>query len=210
MSEPHGACEKGGWRHFLVSKSRVGVSGFYPVFVFASTAETEEQPQPVDKLFKNFRQISREKNELEILHGSTFTFKIPSQQSSVIQAIKQYHLNTYITLYREADEQYASNMVRFDYHDIHSNIDDVDEDCKYCQIKKNEPLREVRKENSRKRLCRRRNDSSLTATSGKALNIKTRIKTIHVDRLTASLSTSLLTRPNEFGSMTARKGNINP
>ena len=99
MSEPHGACEKGGWKHFLITKSRVATSGFFPVFVFASSPN-DPKPQKVDVLFKGFKQISCEKEDLVIFHNSTFKFKIPSQQRSVIQAIKHYHLKTYITLYR--------------------------------------------------------------------------------------------------------------
>jgi hypothetical protein len=99
MSEPHGACEKGGWKHFLITKSRVATSGFYPRFVFASSAN-DIRPQTVDSLFKGFKQISHEKEDMEIFHNSTFKFKIPNQQRSVIQAIKHYHLNTYVTLYR--------------------------------------------------------------------------------------------------------------
>ena len=99
MSEPHGACEKGGWKHFLITKSRVATSGFYPLFVFASSAN-DIRPHTVDSLFKGFKQISHEKEDMEIFHNSTFKFKIPNQQRSVIQAIKHYHLNTYVTLYR--------------------------------------------------------------------------------------------------------------
>lgn len=165
MSEPHGACEKGGWNHFLVSRSKVATSGFYPIFVFACSP-MDPKPERVDKLFQNFKQISCKKEDLEVMHHSIFKFKIPSQQRNVIQAIKQYRLNTYITLYREADDQYASDMVRFDYHDIHDVNTDDDEECHYCQIKKNMPIREVRKENTRKRLCRRRYDSNMTTTSG--------------------------------------------
>ena len=164
MSEPHGACEKGGWKHFLVTKSRVATSGFYPVFVFATSAN-DTQPQKVDSLFKNFKQISIEKEDMEIFHNSTFKFKIPNQQRSVIQAIKHYYLNTYITLYREADDQFAQDMVKFEYKDIHDETDpDSEEECPFCQIKKNQPLNEMLKNNlairGKRDRKRYRNDSS--------------------------------------------------
>jgi len=167
MSEPHGSCEKGGWKHFLITKSRVATSGFFPVFVFASSPN-DLKPQKVDVLFKGFKQISCEKEDLVIFHNSTFKFKIPSQQRSVIQAIKHYHLNTYITLYREADGQFAQDMVKFDYHDIHDTTDpDSDEECPFCQIKKNQPLSEMLKnvDGNRKRRRRDRNDSSYESGS---------------------------------------------
>jgi len=168
MSEPHGACEKGGWKHFLITKSRVATSGFYPRFVFASSAN-DIRPQTVDSLFKGFKQISHEKEDMEIFHNSTFKFKIPNQQRSVIQAIKHYHLNTYVTLYREADDQFAQDMIRFDYHNIHDETDpDSEEECPYCQIKKNQPLNELLKNNlaiQRKRKRRDRNDSSYESGS---------------------------------------------
>jgi hypothetical protein len=168
MSEPHGACEKGGWKHFLITKSRVATSGFYPIFVFASSAN-DIRPQTVDSLFKGFKQISHEKEDMEIFHNSTFKFKIPNQQRSVIQAIKHYHLNTYITLYREADDQFAQDMIRFDYHNIHDETDpDSEEECPYCQIKKNQPLNELLKNNLAirgKRRRRDRNDSSYESGS---------------------------------------------
>jgi len=167
MSEPHGACEKGGWKHFLITKSRVATSGFFPVFVFASSPN-DIKPQKVDSLFKGFKQISCEKEDLVIFHNSTFKFKIPNQQRSVIQAIKHYHLKIYITLYRVADGQYAQEMVRFDYHDIHDDSDpDTDEECPFCQIKKNQPLNEMLKnvDGKRKRRRRDRNDSSYESGS---------------------------------------------
>merc|ERR1711971_1220981 len=107
---------------------------------------------------------------MEIFHNSTFKFKIPNQQRSVIQAIKYYHLNTYVTLYREADDQFAQDMIRFDYHDIHDETDpDSEEECPYCQIKKNQPLNELLKNNlairQGKRRRRDRNDSSYESGS---------------------------------------------
>lgn len=161
MSEPHGSCEKGGWNAFLVSQSRVGSSGFYPIFVFANS-DADMQPEPVDKVYPNFKQISTE--EMEVFHNSTFKFRIPSQQQRVVQSLKEYRYNTYITLYREADDEYATGMVRFDYHDIHTDLDE--EECHYCELKKNMPLTEVRKDNKRKKCKRSRNDSAMTSTSG--------------------------------------------
>lgn len=164
MSEPHSSCENGGWKHFLVAKAQVGQAGFFPIFVFAN-GENDPEPQRVDKIFPGFKQISTEKEDMEVLHHSTFRFKIPSQQKGVVQSIKHYYQKVYITLYRQADDEYASGMIKFDYHDIHANYLD-DEECHYCEIKKNMPLSEVRKDNQAKRKkCRRRNESELT-TSG--------------------------------------------
>mgnify|MGYP002051509307 CR=1 FL=1 len=128
MSEPHFSCSKGGWKPFLVSKSKVGKTGFSPIFVFADSP-TDENPRKVEELFRNFNQISMVKSGSDsdgetILHDSTFVFKIPQQNPDVICAIKQYHQKIYITLFREIDQKFATDMIRFDYHNI-SVLDQV-------------------------------------------------------------------------------------
>ena len=162
LSEPHGACAHGGLKCFLVAKARVGASGFYPVFVFANS-DLDMKPERVEKVFPAFKPIAHGKDDLEIYHNSTFRFRIPAQRKEVIQAIKLYRLKTYITLYREADDQYASNMVRFDYHDIHDSMEDNDETCSYCEIKKNMPHTEVRRENMAKIKRKKRYDTDSTS-----------------------------------------------
>ena len=126
MSEPHFSCSKGGWKPFLVSKSKVGKNGFTPIFVFADSP-TDENPRKVNDLFRNFKQISMDENS-EILHNSTFAFKIPQQNPDVIKALKQYHQKIYITLFREIDQQFAKDMIRFDYE----VCDESEEDCANC------------------------------------------------------------------------------
>ena len=129
MSEPHFSCSKGGWKPFLVSKSKVGKTGFSPIFVFADSP-TDENPRKVEELFRNFNQISMMKSDSEetILHDSTFVFKIPQQNPDVICAIKQYHQKIYITLFRENDQKFATDMIRFDYE----VCDESEEDCAFC------------------------------------------------------------------------------
>ena len=83
----------------------------------------------------------------------------------ILERIIQFTFN-----FREADDQFAQDMIRFDYHDIHDETDpDSEEECPYCQIKKNQPLNELLKNNlairAGKRRRRDRNDSSYESGS---------------------------------------------
>ena len=82
----------------------------------------------------------------------------------ISQRIIQFTFN-----FREADDQFAQDMIRFDYHNIHDETDpDSEEECPYCQIKKNQPLNELLKNNLAirgKRRRRDRNDSSYESGS---------------------------------------------
>ena len=157
MSEPHFSCSKGGWKPFLVSKSKVGKSGFTPIFVFADSP-TDENPRRVEELFRNFNQISLNgANDEAILHNSTFIFTIPQQNPDVIRAVKQYHQKIYITLFREIDQKFATDMIRFDYE----VCDESEEDCAHCvmssKFQSGNKVGNFGKKNGRKRF---RNDSA--------------------------------------------------
>merc|ERR1712241_608313 len=95
---------------------KVGKTGSSPIFVFADSP-TDENPRKVEELFRNFNQISMMKSDSEetILHDSTFVFKIPQQK-------------IYITLFREKDQKFATDMIRFDYE----VCDESEEDCAFC------------------------------------------------------------------------------
>ena len=85
--------------------------------------------------------------------------------SIILERIIQFNFN-----FREADDQFAQDMIRFDYHNIHDETDpDSEEECPYCQIKKNQPLNELLKNNlairQGKRRRRDRNDSSYESGS---------------------------------------------
>lgn len=137
MSEPHGCCSNGTWKYFLISKAEVGhqtktsspnqSGGCYPVFVLAKHKD-EENPQKVEDLFKNFKQIAI--NDLEVKHNSTFIFQVPSQDKFVVKALEQYSEDLYITLFRGSDGKYAKNMIKFNY-EVH---DETEEDCAFCCI----------------------------------------------------------------------------
>ena len=124
MSKPHKCCNKGGWQIFLVSKSKVGPSGCYPIFVLADP-ETQDNVRRVEQCFPNFKQISRE--SYQIVNNFVFIFDVPPQSPNVIRSLKEFKEKVYVTLYRESDGEFATNMVKYDY-EVHEEHND---ECPY-------------------------------------------------------------------------------
>ena len=88
----------------------------------------QENARPVERCFKNFKQIS--KDSVQVVNNSVFIFEIPAQNPRVIASLKEFNEKVYMTIFRESDGEFASNMIKFDY-DVH---DENDEDCAYCAI----------------------------------------------------------------------------
>ena len=88
----------------------------------------QENAKPVERCFKNFKQIS--KDSVQVVNNSVFIFEIPAQNPRVISSLKEFNEKVYMTIFRESDGEFASNMIKFDY-DVH---DENDEDCPYCAI----------------------------------------------------------------------------
>jgi hypothetical protein len=88
----------------------------------------QENAKPVERCFKNFKQIS--KDSVQVVNNSVFIFEIPPQNPRVISSLKEFNEKVYMTIFRESDGEFASNMIKFDY-DVH---DENDEDCPYCAI----------------------------------------------------------------------------
>ena len=106
---------------------KVDKNGFFPMFVLAHP-DNQENARPVELSFKNFKQIS--KDLVQVVNNSVFIFEIPAQNPRVIECLKEFNGNVYMTIFRESDGEFASNMIKFDY-DVH---DENDEDCPYCAI----------------------------------------------------------------------------
>merc|ERR1712020_701452 len=129
ISKPHGCCNKGGWQTFLVSKTKVDPNGFHPMFVLSDDPENPSQSTtPVQNNFPNFQQISPD--SVEVIKD-VFIFDIPSQEISTVQALKQYNQKMYLTLYRESNEDYATNMVEFNYEICNPDSTNF---CPFCAI----------------------------------------------------------------------------
>ena len=129
ISKPHGCCNKGGWQTFLVSKTKVDPNGFHPMFVLSDDPENPLQSKtPVQNNFPNFQQISPD--SVEVIKD-VFIFDIPSQEISTVQALKQYNQKMYLTLYRESNEDYATNMVEFNYEICNPDSTNF---CPFCAI----------------------------------------------------------------------------
>ena len=129
ISKPHGCCNKGGWQTFLVSKTKVDPNGFHPMFVLSDDPENPSQSTTqVQKSFANFQQISPD--SVEVIKD-VFIFDIPSQEISTVQALKQYNQKMYLTLYRESNEDYATNMVEFNYEICNPDSTNF---CPFCAI----------------------------------------------------------------------------
>jgi len=129
ISKPHGCCNKGGWQTFLVSKTKVDPNGFHPMFVLSDDPENPSQSTtPVQNNFPNFQQISPD--SVEVIKD-VFIFDIPSQEISTVQALKQYNQKMFLTLYRESNEDYATNMVEFNYEICNPDSTNF---CPFCAI----------------------------------------------------------------------------
>ena len=112
--------------NFLIYFLKVDKNGFWPIFVTCNN--NQENAKPVEQSFKNFKQIS--KDSVQVVNNSVFIFEIPAQNPLVIECLKQFNEKVYMTIFRESDGEFASNMIKFDY-DVH---DENDEDCPYCAI----------------------------------------------------------------------------
>merc|ERR1712165_275205 len=129
ISKPHGCCNKGGWQTFLVSKTKVDPNGFHPMFVLSDDPENPSQSTtPVQNNFPNFQQISPD--SVEVIKD-VFIFDIPSQEISTVRALKQYNQKMYLTLYRESNDDYATNMVEFNYEICNPDSTNF---CPFCAI----------------------------------------------------------------------------
>ena len=125
MSFPHGCCQNGGWPALLISKTPVALSGFHPKFVLANS-KNDEHVFPVEQEFSNFNQIPEDSVKIS---GKNFTFEIPKQDRNIIEALKEFNGKLYVTLYRESKQDYAKNMIEFNY-EIHNSI------CHFCGLTK--------------------------------------------------------------------------
>ena len=90
--------------------------------------DNQKNAEPVEQCFKNFKQIS--KDSVQVVNNSVFIFEIPAQNPLVIQCLKEFNKKVFMTIFRESDGEFASNMIKFEY-DVH---DENDEDCPYCAI----------------------------------------------------------------------------